>query len=159
MMRAPWRAAMAAAAGSTVTTTIPASSRTLLMAAITSSNMASASSCRRSAGSRAARRCLACTVSLTGTTAQIFRETLMRSRSYHRVGERVGGCEYVTRQLLALVERYHQRMRHRDWNAKRGGFAGVGMIDHISVEQIAVARGHRRGTHGESELCHHLGGR
>ena len=50
-----------------------------LMAAITSSNMASASSCRRAAGSSAARRCLACAVSLTGTTAQIFREACMSS--------------------------------------------------------------------------------
>ena len=41
-------------------------------------------------------------------------------------------------QLLAIVERCHQRMRHRDWNAKRGGLGAVGMIDDIAVEQIAV---------------------
>src|SRR3954468_3778164 len=150
---------MAAAAESTVTTTIPASSRTLLMAGITSSNMASASSCRRSAGSSAARRCLACTVSLTGTTTQIFRETLMRNLLCRRLGERVGGCEHMARQLLALVERRHQRMRHRDRNAKCGGLVRVGMIDDIAVEQIAVAQRRRRGIHGKSELGHHLGGR
>ncbi len=82
---------------------------------------------------------------------------MIAQMSAHRCdGQCVRRVERYARQRLPVLQARHQGLRDRDPRADIADPIGVGVVDDIAVQQIAIARGDAGGAGLEAKFAHHL---